>query len=85
MLFVPYLYNDQTMRVGQNRVNDGLGRKVEDDDEGSYDNAPSEDKEAGKEELLEGLNSTILRAGVWKGVSEGGREGQLAWAGHLAR
>jgi hypothetical protein len=67
-------------------MNDGLGRKVEDDDEGSYDNASSEDKEARrKEELLEGLNSTILRAGVWKGISEGGREGQLAWAGQLAR
>ena len=40
-------------------MNDGLGSKVEDDDKGSYDNASSEDKEAGrKEEFLEGLNLT---------------------------
>jgi hypothetical protein len=40
-------------------VNDGLGSKVDDDDEGSYDNASSRDKKSGrKEELLEGLDLT---------------------------
>ena len=40
-------------------MKDGLGSKVEYDDKGSYDDAPSADKEAGrKEELLEGLNLT---------------------------
>jgi hypothetical protein len=40
-------------------VNDGHGSKVEDDDQGSYDNASSEDEEARrKEEFLEGLNLT---------------------------
>jgi hypothetical protein len=48
-------------------VNDALGRKVEDDEKGSHDNASSEDKEAGrKEELLEVRNfdPLILRAGL---------------------